>query len=113
MWLLAVVRAFVCAGAWRVTGLRAAGHVLVRALGSKDENVRTVAGMFLVKAGAKAEPLLQEALEKRENLPLVLSILADIGARKFEPEIRQFLADSDPQVAKAAEEALRVLAAHH
>ena len=66
---------------WRITRLRPVGRAIVRALGSKDDSVRTVAGMFLVQAGKQAVPLLEEALARRENLPMVLTILADIGDR--------------------------------
>ncbi len=68
--------------------------------------------MFLVQAGKPAVPLLEEALVRRETLPLILSILADIGDEKLEPELRQFAYDHDPVVAKAAQDALRVLATH-
>jgi HEAT repeat protein len=104
---------FTCQAIWRVTGARAAGRFLVRSLGSDDENVRVIAGMFLVRAGKRAEPLLEEALRRRENLPMVLSILGDIGNEKFESNLRQFTSDRDPRVAQAAQNALRVLAAHH
>jgi hypothetical protein len=97
---------------WRIAGMQSAGRALVRALGDPDEDLRVMAGMFLVQAGSKAEPLLEEALKRRENLPLVLSVLADIGNRRFETEIRQFVQDGDPQVAKAAQDALRLLASH-
>src|SRR5947209_3271060 len=100
---------FVTNAVWRASGLRSAGRSLVEALGSPDENVRTIAGMFLVKAGKKSEPLLREALERREHLPLVLSILGDIGDPNFEPELRRFSQDPDPEAAKAARDALRVL----
>ena len=95
---------------WRATGSLAAGRALVRALGSADEDLRTIAGMLLAKAGKSAEPLLQEALDRRENLPMILTLLADIGDSRLEPEIRAFSHDQDPNVAKAAREALRVLA---
>ncbi len=106
------MRLFLYNTLWRGTGLRAAGRALVRALGSPDEDLRTIAGMFLVQAGKRGVPLLEEALAKRETLPLILSILADIGDEKLEPELRQFTYDRDPVVAKAAQDALRVLAAH-
>ena len=109
--MLTVLRLTLCASAWRLTGLNAAGRVLVHALGSPNENVRTVAGMLLVKAGKKSEPVLSEALMRRESLPLVLTILADIGSQQLEPEIRALSQDRDPQVAKAAEDALRLLTA--
>lgn len=113
MKLLQVAGVFLNAAVWRAMGVRSSGRRLVRALGSEDENVRTIAGIFLVRAGQRSEPLLQEALQRRQNLPIVLTILADIGDRKFESEIRELSADHDPQVAKAAKEALRILAAHH
>ncbi len=68
--------------------------------------------MFLIQAGKRAERLLREAIEKRENLPMVLMIVGDIGDRTFEPELRRFLSDSNPEVAEAARQALRILAAH-
>ena len=94
---------------WRATGLRLAGRALVRALGSQDENVRTIAGIFLVRAGKKSRPLLLEALNKRENLPVVLTIIGSIGDRQLEAQVRRFINDADPDVADAARDALRLL----
>ena len=74
----AVLGLFACNVLWRLLHLRTAGRVLLRALGSPDENTRTVAGMFLVQSGRRAEPLLEEALTKRENLPMVLRVLASV-----------------------------------
>jgi hypothetical protein len=98
---------------WRTTGSRAAGRALVRALGSPDATARTIAGMFLVQGGQRAEPLLREALARREHLPLVLTIIGDVGARSFDADLRRLSDDPDPQVAQAAREALRVLSFRH
>jgi len=68
--------------------------------------------MFLVQAGKRAEPLLEEALLRREALPMVLTVLADIGDERLEAKLRQFARDEDPKVAEAAEDALRALGAH-
>jgi hypothetical protein len=97
--------------AWRWLGVKAGGRGLVRALGSANENVHVIAGMLLVRAGIKSEPLLLEALRRRENLPLIIPILTDIGSRQSEAEIRRLSQDRDPQVARAAQDALRFLAA--
>jgi len=94
---------------WRATGLEAAGRTLVRALGSPQEDLRTIAGIFLVKAGKKTSPLMREALRHRENLPLILTIIGDIGDPEFEPELRHFSEDSNPDVARAARDALDVI----
>src|SRR5260370_23630055 len=93
------------------TGLRSAGRVLVDALDSPDEAIRTVAGMFLVQAGKRAEPLVEDAIRRRKSLPTVLLIAGRIGAVHLEPELRRFTQDLDPQGAKAARDGLRILAA--
>jgi len=95
--------------AWRATRVPAAARPLIQALGSPDDDVRTIAGMFLVKAGRSAEPLLLEALARRENVPMVLAVLADIGDPAVEPRIAGFSADPDPEISRAAKEALKVL----
>ncbi|MFY9610995.1 MAG: hypothetical protein WAU45_20585 [Blastocatellia bacterium] len=112
MVLVRAVWLFVSNAVWRLGGLRAAARVLVRALGSKDETTRTIAGMLLVRAGQKSEPLLQEELDKRENLPVVLTVIGSIGDPKFEAQLRRFSHDSDPDVAKAAKDALHLIEAH-
>jgi HEAT repeat protein len=82
---------------------------LVRALGSPDENIRSIAGIFLAKSGKRAEPLLLEAVNRRENLPTVLTVLGSIGDPALIPQLRLFTNDQNPEVAKAAREALKVI----
>ena len=108
---LQLARLYALKSVWRTSGLRSAGRALVDALGSPDEGVRTVAGMFLVQAGKRAEPLVEEAIHHRRHLPTVLVIAGDIGAVRLEPELRRLASDADPQVAKAARAGLRTLAA--
>ena len=97
---------FVCQGAWRLLGIRPAGRVLVHALASKDENIKTIAGMFLVQAGTKSSPLLKDALKHREGLTMALNVVGDIGDPTFESDLHVFAKDSDPEVAQAAKDAL-------
>lgn len=96
-------------GLWRSTGLRSAGRALVQALGSPDEDLRTIAGMLLVRGGKRSRPLLEEALRRREYLPMVISVLADLGDPGVLPEIRPYTQDLDPEVADSARQGLRVL----
>jgi hypothetical protein len=98
---------------WRVTGTAGAGGRVVGALGEADESLRTIAAMLLVKAGARAEPLLRDALRRRQDLPLVLGVLGDIGGPAVERELTAFVDDADPAVARAARDALRVLRRRH
>lgn len=112
MWVLGALGVMTCLVAWRATGLRVFGRLIVGTLDSSNENLRSIAGIALVKAGRIAEPLLEEALHRREHLPIILTVLADIGDDRIESEIRSFSAHTDPKVAEAARQALRVLAMH-
>ena len=108
---LIFARLYALKSLWTVIGCRSAGRALVRALGSTDEGERTVAGMFLVQGGKRAEPLVAEAIRRREHLPIVLLIAADIGASSLEPELRRLTTDPHPDVARAAHDALETLTA--
>ncbi len=112
MWVLQAIGLFLTAAAWRLTGSRRFGEMLIRALSSENENLKSIAGILIVRAGRRAEPLLQDALQRRENLPMTLSLLADLGDQMVEKEIRSFSTDRDPKVAEAARQALRVLASN-
>lgn len=103
------VRLFGAYALWRSTGLRSAGRTLVAALGSPDEDLRSLAGIFLARGGRRAEPLLREALARREHLPMVLTVLGSLGDPRCEPDFRSFSQDPDPAVADAARESLHLL----
>ena len=107
--LLGALRLYVYRALWSWLGIPSAGRALVKALGSPDENIRSIAGILLVKSGKRAEPLLQEALNRRENLPTVLTVLGSIGDPALIPQLQQFTNDPNPDVAKAAREALKVI----
>ena len=96
---------------WMAIGCPSAGRALVKALGSTDEGERTVAGMFLVKGGKRAEPLVADAIRRREHLPIVLLIAGDLRAARLEPDLRRLTMDPDPDVARAAHDALEILSA--
>ena len=100
---------FVSRAVWNVTGLNVAGRTLIHALDSEDEDIRTIAGIFLVRTGRRAEPLLEEALHKGQYLPMVINVLGSIGDPRIVSELRPFTEDSDPEVARAAQDAIRAI----
>ena len=106
---LTFVRLYALKSLWTATGCRSAGRGLVKALGSTDDGERTVAAMLLVQGGKRAEPLVAEAIRRREHLPIVLLIAADIGASSLAPDLRRLTRDPDPEVARAAHDALEIL----
>lgn len=101
---------FAARAVWRLTGARPAGRVLLRALESRDESLRATAGMLLVRSRGRAIPLLSEALREQRNVPLVLTLLGDIGDPRSRPVIEPYSAYPDPDVAKAARAALAAYA---
>lgn len=107
--LLGALRLYVYRALSYWLGITSAGRALVKALGSPDENIRSIAGILLVKSGKRVEALLLEALNRRENLPTVLTVLGSIGDPALIPQLRQFTNDPNPDVAKAAREALKVI----
>jgi HEAT repeat protein len=107
--LLGAIRLFVYRALWYWLGIAPAGRALVRALGSADENIRSIAGILLAKSGKRAEGLLLEAANRRENLPAVLTVFGSIGDPALIPILRPFTNDPNPEVAKAAREALKVI----
>src|ERR1700689_972485 len=108
MAVLSVARLFVCRTLWGV-GVEPAGRCLLTALGSPQEDVRTVAGMFLEQAGKGAEPLVRKGLERGEYLPALLTIAGDIGLPSLAPQIQRLTSHADPQIARAARDALDIL----
>jgi len=90
-------------------GSDSAGRRLLADLASDDETVRMLAGMFLVRNGRRSLPVLREALARREQLPTVLTMLADIATPESEELIRPLVDDADPAVAAAARSALDIL----
>jgi hypothetical protein len=106
-----VARLYAAKSLWSATRLRRAGRALLDALASSDEDLRALAGMLLVQSGKGAEPLIAEAIARREHLPTLLVIAGDIGATALEPDLRRLTTDPDPVVARAARDGLRILGA--
>jgi hypothetical protein len=93
--------------AWKLGHRDWAGRALIDALGSADENARTIAGMLLTKGGAHALPLLRDAMKDEQNLPMVLAVAGSIGDASIAPEVKRFVNHRDPKIAAAARDALR------
>ena len=108
-WLIKAADLYRANMVWKLFGTRASGQRLIDGLSSTNENVKLLAGMFLVQSGRKAIPLLEHELENRRNMPLVLTMLGDIGARESEGQLRHYLGDPEPEVARAANEGLHAL----
>lgn len=109
MQVLRAAGVFAANALWRVTKSKSAGRVLVNALAADDPNVRTIAGMLLVRGGNESVPLIQEAIRRQVNLPQILVMAGDVGAGSLEPELQRFVAHPDPAVSQAARDGLRIL----
>ena len=96
---------------WKIARVDAGGRKLVEALAAEDEEIRTIAGMLLTKAGQRARPLLEQALSNGRHVPMVISVLGSIGDASDLTGLRPFAKDEDPEVARAARDAIRTIEA--
>lgn len=96
--------------AWRL-GMPGTGGRLADALGSDDDQERLIAGMLLVRGGAKAIPVLTTALRQARHLPHVLRVIGDAAPAAFAAELERYAASDDADVRQAARDALRAAAA--
>ena len=55
MWVLQAIGLFLAAAAWRLTGSKRFGEVLIRSLSAENENLKNIAGILIVRAGKNAE----------------------------------------------------------
>lgn len=111
MRLMGAAGLFFANAAWRTIGADWAGRTLIKALGSKDENLVNIAGIFLAKSGEKAEPLLLHAVERKENLEVVLPLLGDVCRPEHASAIDRLQSDPDQTIARAATYAVQVMRA--
>jgi len=100
---------FAAYGLWRATGWAVAGRTLITALGSSDANNRMIAGMFLVKGGRLALPLVADALESGRGLPLILNVAGDLGHTELAPLVERYTEAPDAGVAQQAAVSLKLL----
>ena len=70
--LLGALRLYVYRALWYWLGIASAGRALVKALGSPDENIRSIAGILLIKSGNGLRHCYWKRVNRRENLPTVL-----------------------------------------
>ncbi|MGH0030476.1 MAG: hypothetical protein ACQGVC_11845 [Myxococcota bacterium] len=98
---------------FRGSGALPVGLRLVDALASEDETVRGLAATMIVRAGPKACPTLREAAREERSLPIVLSMLGDLGETRDEGILKDLSVHHDAQVQLAAKDALDVLQARH
>ena len=94
---------------WRASGSARAGARLAQALASDDETARTAAGMLLVKAGARALPLMRDNLARGIAAPLSLRVIGDlagdVGGEAALSVIAPYREHADARIARAAEDA--------
>jgi hypothetical protein len=94
---------------WRATGSASAGARLAQALAVDDETARTAAGMLLVRAGARALPLLRHNLAHGIAVPMSLRVIGDlageVGREAALALIAPYREHADARIARAALEA--------
>jgi len=104
--VLKAIKLFVFRILWQWFGIRWVGESLISALVSNDENIRTIAGMFLVQTGERSRPIVEASLAENNTLPILLTILGDIGDAGTVRKLELYTHNSDPEIVRAADDAL-------
>ena len=82
---------------------------LISALGSRDEDASVAAYMALVKLGPKNAGRLIEAARQGRCSAALLQVVGDLGDPSVVPDLKEFVAAEDPEVAAAARESIEIL----
>ena len=109
MRIAGAARLFLLYVIWRSLGADWAGRSLLNALGEKDENLSAIAATLLARSGERAEPLVLDALRRRQNLDLTIPLFGDVARPAHAEELERLHRDPDPKIARAAKDALEVL----
>jgi hypothetical protein len=113
MRLAGAARLFLLYALWRSLGAAWAGRRLMKATGDKDDTVSAIAATLLARSGERAEPLVLEALRRRENLAVTIPLFGDVARPAHAGELERLHRDPDPRIARAAKDALDVLHLRH
>lgn len=108
MGFVASVKVLTSGVVWQLTGSAGAAQSIVDAVGGDSEDSSTIAGMLLTRAGDKAVRPVAEAIRSEQAKPELIDVLAGIGSEAARAEL-EALADSDHDLAEAAQEALNYL----
>jgi hypothetical protein len=109
MGLAASAKVLAAGAAWRLTGLDAAGRVLVGTVAEGTEEQQTLAGMLLVQAGNRSVALVAGTLASGAAAPQLVDVLASIGTDAARAALADVASSSPPEIAASAEKALRDL----
>ena len=93
---------------WRRFGLAGSGRRLLEAVGSTNEQKRSLAGMALVRAGERSVGLIESAIDDGTATPQAVQLLADIGGERARSVLAS-VATSKGALSAAADEALDLL----
>jgi|SRR5450755_1128600 len=102
-------RLLAAGSAWRLTGLGPAGRALVSAVTSDNTNDRILAAILLTRAGDRSVRVVADALAAGAAPSDLVDVLASIGTPTAREQLRTASSSSRPDLASAAQRALRTL----
>lgn len=95
--------------AWRTLGSRRAAGTLIEALSGDDEQNRMLAGMSLVKAGARSVELIERKVASGEAPPALVRLLPDLDQPRSRELLRKIAIEESGELADAARQCLAQL----
>jgi type II secretory pathway pseudopilin PulG len=95
--------------AWRLFGSRKSAETLLAAMDAGDEQTRMLAGMSLVRAGARSFDLIEQRIEAGVATPSAVRLLPDLdgpGAREL---MQRILAHGPDDLRETAAQCISLL----
>lgn len=83
--------------------------MLLKAYTGANEQNRMLAGMSLVRGGARSFDLIQQEIEQGSNVAGLVRLLPDIDDRRSRSILERLAAGQDPDAAAAAKQCLAAL----
>lgn len=102
-------RVLVAGLTWRVLGTRRSAAVLLDAFTAGDEQNRMLAGMSLVRAGARSFDLIEREIEKGDAGASLVRLLPDIDDKRSRSTLERLAGGGDEEMADAARQCLAAI----
>jgi hypothetical protein len=102
-------RVLVAGLAWRLLGTRRSGAALLNAFTTADEQNRMLAGMSLVRAGARSFDLIEREIEQGDAAASLVRLLPDIDDKRSRSTLERLASGDDEELADAARQCLAAM----
>ena len=103
------VRVLVAGLTWRLLGTHRSAAVLLDAFTAGDEQNRMLAGLSLVRAGARSFDLIEREIDRGDAGAALVRLLPDIDHTRSRSMLERLAGGGDDEIAAAARQCLAAM----